>query len=81
MTPLLLCSALGDIIADRHRVPNPERYGLFTVENGVATLIADTEKPQEIILQWTLERSFKHTVTPSTKQFIAYKRRALPEVT
>lgn len=71
-----ICDA-GEIIVERRQIAQPEDYSLFTVVDGKATVMEDDEKPQEIKLKWTLQRTLEQSVstknhTPSS-QFFAYK--------
>ena len=71
----------GETIANRRRISTPEKYALFTVINGKATKIEDSERPQEIKLKWTLDKDSSQNINsgsayqPSSR-FIAYKLRA-----
>ncbi len=70
----------GETIASRRRIPTPEKYALFTVINGKSTMIEDSERPQEIKLQWTLDKNSVQCTTPGSayqpsSRFIAYKLR------
>ena len=69
---------------ERRQITNPEDYSLFIVVDGKATRMDENEKPQEIKLKWTLQRTLEQSVsttnhTPSTanhtpsSQFFAYK--------
>jgi len=72
----------GEIIAERHRIPNPQDYALFTVVNGQAKQLEDHQRPQEIKLQWTLENTIQQAAGQQQQQpgsrFIAYKRKGPP---
>ncbi len=70
----------GETIASRRRIPTPEKYALFTVIIGKSTMIEDGERPQEIKLQWTLDKTTVQCTTPGSayqpsSRFIAYKLR------
>ena len=74
---------IGEIIAEKRRIPTPDKYALFKVINGKSTLIRDHEKPQEVKLQWTLDRSSANVVSTSSayqpsSRFMAYKLRTTP---
>lgn len=69
----------GEIIVERRQIASDDSYGLFTVMDGKTTLLEDNERPQEIKLKWTLQRSLEQSLggrnlTPSS-QFFAYKLR------
>lgn len=72
----------GEIIVERHRIPNPQDYALFTVVNGQAKQLEDHQRPQEIKLQWTLENTIQQAAGQQQQQpgsrFIAYKRKGPP---
>ncbi len=66
---------------DRRKISNPEAYALFTIVDGQAAIVPDDAMPQEIKLQWTLQKTLgasKMLPQPSS-QFFAYKLRT-PEL-
>lgn len=66
----------GETIAERHRISHPEDYALFAVVNGQAKKLEDHQRPQEIKLQWTLERDVQQASGQQQQpRFIAYKRK------
>ena len=69
----------GEIIAEKRQISTPEEYGLFTVEDGKATLVQEDSRPQEIKLKWTLQRTLEQSMGNKTQspsnQFFAYKIR------
>ena len=73
---MYVCMYVGDIIVDRRKIPNPEAYALFTVVDGQASIVDDDAKPQEIKLEWTLQRTLGTAkMQPPSNPFFAYKLR------
>ena len=68
---------------ERRQISNPNDYGLFTVEDGKATMMPEDSKPQVVKLKWTLQRSLEQSqgIQSANSQFFAYKLRTPENVT
>ena len=66
---------------DRRKISNPEAYALFTIVDGQAAIVPDDAMPQEIKLQWTLQKTLgaSKMLSQPSSQFFAYKLRT-PEL-
>lgn len=72
----------GEIIEEKRQIASPENYALFTVVDGNAAMLLDEDRPQEIKLKWTLQRTLEQSLggpgertQASGNQFFAYKLR------